>query len=337
MFIDTVELTLTAGKGGDGIVAWRREKYIPKGGPSGGNGGNGASIILKADTQLVSLESFRNSRLIKAENGAPGGSNNKTGKTGKELIVHVPVGTLIKDYETKEVLCDFTVPNQTYIICQGGHGGRGNFQFRTATNQAPLKHTRGWPGEIKKVELELKLLADVGLIGMPNAGKSTLLEAITDIPVKIAPYPFTTLKPNLGLIEFDDYSRLLLADIPGIIEAAHLNKGLGLSFLKHIERTSILLFVIDASLLEGRNPIDDFRTLQNELSSYDPTLLQKPFLVALNKIDEEGSLERIKEFEKDVSLPPNTLFFISALTGEGIPELLASVKTLAQKNGKKYS
>ncbi|MEI6242230.1 MAG: GTPase ObgE [Chlamydiota bacterium] len=336
MFIDQVKLTLTAGKGGDGIIAWRREKYIPKGGPSGGSGGKGGSIILKADPQVFSLESFRNSSIIKADNGAPGGSNNKTGRTGKDLIISVPVGTLVKDPSTQEVFFDFVSSDQTFTLCLGGVGGRGNYQFRTPTNQAPTKHTPGRFGETKKIELELKLLADVGLIGMPNAGKSTLIEAITDIPVKIAPYPFTTLKPNLGLIEFEDYSRILLADIPGIIEKAHLNKGLGLSFLRHIERTEVLLFVIDISPQEGRDPKEDFLTLQNEIASYDPALLQKPFLVALNKIDEMGAKERGEDFEKNISLPPKTLFTISALTGEGIDSLLLAIKEKSQKNGKKF-
>jgi GTPase len=328
MFIDSVTVTLTAGKGGNGVVAWRREKYIPKGGPAGGNGGKGGSIIFRADPQMLSLEAFRNRRLLKAENGGNGGSNQKQGHSGKDLILPIPCGTLVKDAETKEVLFDFTLTEQKLLICRGGRGGMGNVCFKSSTNQAPNTCTPGASGEIKELELELKLIADVGLIGMPNAGKSTLMAAITHLPVKIGAYPFTTLKPTLSYIQYEDYSRLLIADIPGIIEDAHLDKGLGLSFLRHIERTSALLFIIDISGGEGRDPVQDFIILQRELNAYDPSLLKKPFLIALNKIDAEGAQEHVHNFRLHVPFEPARIFEISALEEKGLDSLLQIMRKL---------
>ena len=254
MFIDRVTIELAAGKGGNGVVAWRREKYIPKGGPCGGNGGKGGSIILQADTQVFSLDWFRNRRILKAENGQAGGSNNRQGKNGKDLVLKVPCGTLVKDMTTGEILHDFTADKEEFVLCRGGKGGKGNDCFKSPTNQAPNYCTEGTEGGQVKVELELKLIADVGLVGFPNAGKSTLISALADVKVKIAPYPFTTLQPNLGFIQCEDYSRIYIADIPGIIEGAHQNRGLGFEFLRHIERTRLLLFVLDASGIDGRNP-----------------------------------------------------------------------------------
>lgn len=336
MFIDTALVTLSAGKGGDGVVAWRREKFIPKGGPAGGNGGRGGSIILKTDHQILSLDTFRHRRSIRADNGKPGGSGNCQGGSGKDLILKIPCGTLVKDKESHEVLCDFTKEGQEWRICEGGRGGKGNSCFKTSTNQAPLKCTPGTDGEKREVEFELKLIADVGLVGFPNAGKSTLLSQVTHVPVKIAPYPFTTLTPNLAYIQFDDFSRILFADIPGIIEDAHNDRGLGISFLKHIERTELLLFVLDASGFEGRHPIHDFKVLRDELQAYNPSLLKKPFLVALNKTDTEGAAELVEEFSRSFAFEKRHLFPISALTQEGLLPLLDAVKTLAQKTGKKF-
>lgn len=321
MFTDRVTISLAAGKGGNGVVAWRREKYIPKGGPCGGNGGKGGSLILQADTQIFSLEWFRNRRLLKAENGNPGGHNNCQGRNGKDLILKVPCGTLVKDANTGEILHDFKEDKEQWMVCKGGRGGRGNDSFKTPTNRAPNICTPGQEGETAEVELELKLIADVGLVGFPNAGKSTLISDLTKVNVKIAPYPFTTLQPNIGFIETDDYTRIFIADIPGIIENAHLNKGLGLEFLRHIERTKLLIIILDASGIDGRTPKDDYKVLLKELKAYSPELLERPYLVALNKIDTEESGDLIKAFKKGVKLPKGILFEISATRGDGIPAL----------------
>lgn len=336
MFIDTVTLTLSAGKGGNGIVAWRREKYIPKGGPAGGNGGKGGSILFKADAQLFSLDAYRNRALLRAENGLSGGGNLQQGRTGRDLVLKVPCGTLVKDAKTKETLFDFTEDGQEGLICQGGRGGKGNACFKSPTNQAPNTFTEGTYGETREVELELKLIADVGLIGIPNAGKSTLLSQMSQISVKTGAYPFTTLHPNLSYIQFEDYSRIFIADIPGIIENAHTNRGLGLSFLKHVERTSVLLYILDASGFEERSPLQDFETLRSELKAYREDLLEKPFLIALNKTDVEGAREVIAEFRAAYSFPESILFEISALTGEGLPALIEAMRTSAQAVSKHF-
>lgn len=328
MFVDSVKITLRAGKGGNGVVAWRREKYIPKGGPVGGNGGKGGSIVLKTDSHVLSLEGFRNRRLINAENGMPGGGNLQKGRNGKDMLLTVPCGTLVKDASTGEVLFDFTGLDQEFLICKGGKGGKGNHCFKSPTHQAPNVCTPGTDGEAREVELELKLIADVGLIGMPNAGKSTLMSKITHVPVKIGAYPFTTLYPNLSYVQYADFSRILVADIPGIIENAHLNKGLGLAFLKHIERSSVLLFVIDVSGFEGRDPLEDFQVLQNEIKAYHPEMLEKPSLVALNKIDQEGAEGHLKNFYQNYPFPKETLFPISAMNAEGIAPLLEALRSL---------
>jgi GTP-binding protein len=326
MFVDSVTLTITAGKGGNGVVAWRREKYVPKGGPAGGNGGKGGSILLRATTQETSLESFRNRRIIKGEHGGAGGSAHKQGKNGKELVLNIPCGTLVKDSETQEVLFDFTQEGQEWLICRGGKGGKGNAFFRSPTHQAPNICTEGTFGESREVELELKLIADVGLVGFPNAGKSTLMSRITHLPVKIGAYPFTTLFPNLSYITYKGASRILVADIPGIIENAHEDRGLGLAFLKHVERTSVLLYVIDISGFEERDPIQDFEILRNELKEYNEALLEKPYLVALNKIDMEGAEEQIKRFRKHFSEDPSLLFEISAMDEIGLQPLVEAMK-----------
>jgi GTPase len=326
MFTDRVILDLAAGKGGNGVVAWRREKYIPKGGPCGGNGGKGGTITLQADTQVYSLDWFRNRRILKAENGMAGASNNRQGRNGKDLILKVPCGTLVKDSVTGELLHDFTQDKDEFIICTGGKGGRGNDSFKTATNQAPNYCTEGKEGTAVKVELELKLIADVGLVGFPNAGKSTLISSLADVEVKIAPYPFTTLRPNLGFIQCEDFSRIYIADIPGIIEGAHRNKGLGFEFLRHIERTKLLLFILDASGIDGRNPSDDYKILRNELGTYNPEMLNRFYLVVLNKIDSEEASMHIEQFRENFPLESERLFEISAMRGDGLPALLQTIK-----------
>lgn len=326
MFTDRVQLDLFAGKGGNGVVAWRREKYIPKGGPCGGNGGRGGNVIIVADQQIPSLDWFRNRRLLKAENGVAGGGNRRQGRAGNHLTLKVPCGTLIKDSTTGEIIADLTEDKQECILCKGGKGGLGNDFFKTPTNRAPNYCTPGKPGENRSVELELKVIADVGLVGYPNAGKSTLISTLADIKVKAAPYPFTTLKPNLGFIQLPDLSRIFLADIPGIIEGAHLNKGLGFEFLRHIERTKLLLFLIDASGIDGRRPIDDLKVLRMELAKYKEELLERPYLVVLNKCDTEESKELVKEFRSLYTLDKEALFEISAVAYIGTDNLVEAIR-----------
>jgi GTP-binding protein len=321
MFVDTVVLSLSAGRGGNGVIAWRREKYIPKGGPAGGDGGNGGSITLKADPEIHSLEDYRNRRIIKAQNGMPGGANNCKGKNGQDLTLKIPMGTLVKDPKTGEILQDFVEAGQEWKICSGGRGGKGNTRFKSATHQAPFVCTEGTDGEETEIELELKLIADVGFVGMPNAGKSTLISELAHIQVKIAPYPFTTLRPNLGIVEFDDFKRILIADIPGIIENAHENKGLGFAFLRHIERTSALVFLIELAPFQKRDSFEEFLMLRRELEAYNPEMLEKPFLVALNKIDMEGARELADDFKARYPFDPSTLFEISALDGTNLDAL----------------
>ena len=322
MFVDRVIVQFFAGKGGNGVVAWTREKFIPKGGPCGGNGGKGGSIILEADTQIPSLDWFRHRRLIKAESGADGGGNCRQGKNGKDLILKVPCGTLLKDAQTGDIIHDFTVDGERVVICKGGRGGRGNESFKTPTNRAPNQFTEGTPGEVRQFELELKLIADVGLVGFPNAGKSTLISNLAGLRVKVAAYPFTTLQPNLGFIELEPYKRIYLADIPGIIAGASQNRGLGLEFLRHIERTKLLIFVLDASGIDGRTPTEDFQVLREEIEAYNPQLLVRPFIIALNKVDTEESKENIEKFYAHYPDLKSKSLEISAAGGQGLDDLL---------------
>ena len=325
MFVDSVIIQLSAGRGGNGVIAWRRAKYLPKGGPAGGDGGNGGSIILQADSEVFSLEHFRNRRIIKAKNGVQGGGKNCKGKNGEDLVLKIPMGTLVKDSITKEVLFDFTENGQQWKICAGGKGGKGNSRFKTATHQAPYVCTDGTSGQSCEVELELKLIADIGFVGMPNAGKSTLISRLAYIEVKIAPYPFTTLRPNLGIVHFPE-RRILIADIPGIIENAHKNKGLGFAFLRHIERTSALIFLIEMAPYQERDPYEEYLTLRRELEAYNPVMLEKPFLVVLNKIDQEGASELVSSFRSRYQ--GDNLFEISALEGIGVDALKESMRQL---------
>lgn len=325
MFTDKVKLELEAGKGGNGIISWRREKYIPKGGPNGGDGGKGGSVIIRADAQVYSLDWYRNRRSLKAENGEQGGTNLCHGKNGKDLLLTVPCGTLVKDLHTGEILRDFVKDGDEWVICRGGKGGYGNDHFKSPTHQAPYVCTPGKEGESAAVEFELKLIADVGLVGFPNAGKSSLIHALARVKVKIAAYPFTTLQPNLGFIELKDHSRIYIADIPGIIEGAHQNRGLGLEFLRHIERTKLLLFILDASGIDGRTPLDDYNVLKAEIKAYNPDLLKRPYIVALNKIDDDASHPLIAQFLSKTKVPKKRLFQISAITGEGLEALVTAI------------
>lgn len=321
MFVDQITLELRAGKGGNGVVAWRKEKYLPKGGPYGGNGGVGGSIVIESATHVYSFESYRNLRFLKAEDGQSGSSNNRSGRNGKDLVLTVPEGTLLRDVETREILHDFTQHGERLVVCRGGKGGKGNTFFKTSTNRAPTKATPGKPGEVRRVELELKLIADIGLVGFPNAGKSTLFNTLASAEVKVGAYPFTTLHPVLGLIPHQEMYRKpwILADIPGIIEGAHTNRGLGLDFLKHIERTRLLLFVIDVSCQERSSPEKDLRILLDELLHYRPDLVEKGRIIALNKIDELLPEERDSQLEKFQRVfPGETFVMLSGRSGEGV-------------------
>ncbi len=331
MFIDKVQLRLHAGKGGNGIVAWRRLRYLPKGGPAGGDGGKGGSIILEATKDLYSLESFRHSRIIQAEHGEDGGAKGHQGKKGETLILKLPVGTQVRDVSTGELIIDFTQHKQRLEICKGGIAGFGNVHFKSPTNRSPYECTSGELGTSIEVEFELKLIADVGFVGLPNAGKSTLFSALTPYLVKIADYPFTTLKPNLSFIEFEDYTRLFIADIPGIIEGAHQGRGLGLAFLKHIERSSLLVFVLDAApVVPERSPIEDYLLLQNELSLHDPALLEKPMFVILNKTDLPNAQEHITAFEKRFPKLQDRIFPLSAAHKEGLDGFIQALYRVCQ-------
>lgn len=319
MFVDYAVIEVQAGNGGSGAVTFRREKYVPKGGPSGGDGGNGGNIIIQADRNLHTLLDFRYKRKYKASNGENGGSSLKDGKNGQDVIIKVPVGTIIKDAETEEQLFDLNEESQKVILAKGGKGGRGNSKFATSTNQTPRFAEPGKPGEYKKVILELKLIADVGLVGFPNAGKSTLISKISSARPKIADYPFTTLEPNLGIVKYKDFQSFTVADIPGIIEGASEGKGLGHQFLRHIERTRIILFLIDITSEDYQN---DFNVLHNELKKYSPKLIQKKKIVALSKSDLADS-KKLKEAAstKFKGIKSKPVIF-SSVSGKGLNELL---------------
>jgi len=282
MFIDYAKIELQAGNGGNGIVSFHREKYIDKGGPSGGDGGKGGDIVFVTNSNLHTLQDIRYRRLYKAKNGQSGGSNKKTGKSGEDLIIEIPCGTVIKDQASNKVIIDMVEDNHSHIVCEGGVGGKGNHHFKSSTQQTPRFSQEGTQGNHLKVELELKVLADVGLVGLPNAGKSTLLSVMTTAKPKIADYPFTTLQPHLGIVKYGEYQSFVMADIPGLIEGASEGKGLGHQFLKHIERNKILLFLID--ILE-ENPQEIFDKLKKELETFNDTLMDKPTLVVRTKLD----------------------------------------------------
>lgn len=327
MFTDRVILQVFAGNGGAGAVAWCREKYRPDGGPYGGNGGTGGSIYIEVDESYFGLDHFRHQKIFRAQNGDPGGSNDRTGKNGEDLILKVPQGTLLKDSTTNKVIYDFTKHKESFCLCKGGVGGKGNSYFKSSINRSPAYATPGKEGESAVVELELKLIADIGLVGFPNAGKSTLLSLATTAKAKIGNYPFTTLTPNLGSVADEHHAgKIVIADIPGIIKDAHKNRGLGFAFLRHIERTSALLFILDASGFEGRNPEEDLQILMHELMAYDASLLNKPFFIALNKVDHPGSEEIVANFKKNYAYDLDNLFEISALTGQGVAFLIERLK-----------
>ena len=320
MFIDVAKIELKAGKGGDGSVAFRREKYEPSGGPAGGDGGDGGSIIIVGDKDIKTLMDYSYKSIYKAENGGDGRNKKQFGKKGEDLILKVPVGTLVKDYDTDTVIYDVKHDKEEFVICKGGKGGKGNVHFKSSIRQAPRFAEPGAKGEEKTIKLELKLLADVGLIGLPNVGKSTLLSIMSNARPKIANYHFRTLEPNLGVCKVGEKS-FVLADIPGLIEGASEGLGLGHDFLKHIERTKILVHVLDISGSEGRNPIEDFELINSELSSYNIKLNDKKMLVVLNKTD-LGAEDNIKEFREKYSDKVDEIVEISAATTENVDKLM---------------
>jgi len=323
VFIDEVIITVKAGDGGNGCLAFRREKFVPRGGPSGGDGGNGGDVILVASQHYNTLLHFRFNPEHKAERGRHGEGSNRKGREGASIDVATPVGTVVYDWKTGEVLHDFTTPGDRFVIGRGGGGGRGNARFATSTHQAPTEHEDGKPGEERKLRLELKLLADVGLVGFPNAGKSTLISRISAARPKIADYPFTTLEPHLGVVTTDDnnHRTFVVADIPGLIEGAHTGHGLGIQFLRHVERTRLLAHLVDVSETTGRDPVHDFEIVMSELASFSEDLARKPMIVVATKLDAAQDPERVASLEalaRERGLP---FFKISSATGEGLPAL----------------
>ena len=331
MFYDTARIYVKAGDGGDGVVSFRREKYVPEGGPNGGDGGRGGNIEFIVDEGLRTLVDFKYKRHYKAGRGQHGQGKNMHGKSGEDLILRVPPGTLIKDADTGELLADLTVPGQRIIAARGGRGGRGNARFLSNKQRAPRIAEKGEPGEERWLQLELKLLADVGLLGFPNAGKSTLISRISAAKPKIADYPFTTLSPNLGVVSVEEGKSFVVADIPGLIEGAHQGVGLGHDFLRHLERTRVLIHVIDLSSFE-QEPIDAFRIINRELELYSPELSKKPQVVAANKIDVPEAKERLASLIEALD-PDIPVFPISAVTGEGVTDLLYKVQAMLEEIG----
>ncbi len=317
-FIDEARIQIAAGNGGNGCISFRREKFVPKGGPDGGNGGRGGDIVVRADRQLNTLLDFRYHRHYHAERGEHGRGKNQEGRSGEDLVLRVPCGTVIRDAQTDEVVADLTRDGEEVIVAKGGKGGRGNSEFATATNQAPRHAEPGTPGVERELRFELKLLADVGLVGFPNAGKSTLISVISAAKPKIADYPFTTLTPNLGIVRYGEDQSFTVADIPGLIEGAHEGRGLGIQFLRHIERTRVLVFLIEST---SGDPKADYRTLLTELKSYKAVLGRKKKIVALTKTDiaTDGQLRAVRRLTFGRGVPAVA---ISAVAGDGVPDLL---------------
>lgn len=324
-FVDEAQIAVRGGHGGAGCVSFRREKYRPKGGPDGGNGGDGGNVVFRVDTGLSTLLDFKFQRRVEAENGEPGRGKDQHGKGGEDRIVYVPLGTVVRDLETGEVIADLDSADGQAVVARGGRGGRGNATYATSTNQSPRRSQPGTPGEARQLQLELHLMADVGLVGFPNVGKSTLIARVSAARPRIADYPFTTLAPNLGVVRWGDERSFVLADIPGLIEGAHIGHGLGLRFLRHVSRTRLLIHLLDAGGLSDRDPLGDFDVINRELRHFDPSLAAKPQVVAANKIDLLDSRARVKELihrfdERGIHLWP-----LSAATGEGVKELLLEV------------
>ncbi|NLG97578.1 MAG: GTPase ObgE [Chloroflexi bacterium] len=327
MFVDEVTIYVRSGKGGNGMVHFHREKYVSRGGPDGGDGGNGGDVYLEVKPTLNTLYSFRNTRRFIAEDGRNGGPDKMTGRNGKDLVIPVPPGTLVYSADTNELLGDLVEPGQRLLVAKGGRGGRGNQHFATASRQAPRIAEKGEPAEEKNLRLELKLIADVGLVGMPNAGKSSLLAAVSNAKPKIADYPFTTLEPNLGVVNLDLDTTIVLADIPGLVEGAHMGIGLGDAFLRHIQRTRVLIHLLDGL---AEDPIADFSQINSELALFDPELGRKPQVVAFNKMDMPEAQERWKSVQVELKKHGYQAFPISALTRDNLQPLLWKAYELLQ-------
>lgn len=324
LFVDQVSIYVKAGDGGNGIAAFRREKYVPKGGPAGGDGGNGADVIFRVDEGLNTLMDFRYNRHFKAERGENGMSKGKHGKNAPPLIIPVPPGTTVYDDDTGELIADLTQHGQEAVIAKGGVGGRGNIRFATSRNPAPNLAENGAPGEEKNIRLELKVIADVGLVGFPSVGKSTLLSVVSAARPKIADYHFTTLSPNLGVVDTEDGRSFVMADLPGLIEGAHEGVGLGHQFLRHVERTRLIVHVIDMASIEGRDPYDDYEKINEELKAYDEKLMEKPQIIVANKMDMPNAKKNLAHFQ--AKLPEDVeVFPISAITKEGLRQLLFAI------------
>ena len=340
MFVDEAKILVKAGNGGNGCVAFRREKYVPRGGPSGGDGGHGGSIYLEANPNDNTLLRYRYNREFKADRGRHGEGSNCTGHSGEDMILQVPIGTLAYDAQTGETIADLAVPGQRVLIAQGGRGGRGNQNFAKPWHQAPREHEDGFPGEERHLRLELKLLADVGLVGFPNAGKSTLISVISAARPKIANYPFTTLEPNLGVVNADGGTgghgtelgrTFVVADLPGLIEGAHLGAGLGIRFLRHVERTRLIVHLIDTSDANVDDPIHSFQVINGELEAFSPSLVEKPMIVVATKLDattDRTRLEELQDFCKQRNLEFHS---ISAVAGDGVKELVRSIADALDK------
>ena len=327
MFIDRAVIEVRSGKGGDGAIAFRREKYIPKGGPAGGNGGRGASVILRANSKINTLFNFRHSKCFIGQDGEKGGIKNQYGRHSDDIYIDVPVGTVVYEEKDHKFLGDLSKDGLTLKVAKGGRGGRGNTCFKSSTNRVPRIAENGEPGEQKRLILELKLLADVGLVGFPSVGKSTLLSVVSSAKPEIADYPFTTITPNLGVVTSKDGRSFVMADLPGIIEGAHIGKGLGLQFLRHIERCRIIVHVIDMGM-SGRDPYSDYKIIKDELNEYGFGLEKRPVIYVASKMDEEGAVDRLKTFEKKAKIK---CIPISALTEEGINELIYRCVDLLDK------
>lgn len=337
MFIDFAKAHLIAGNGGKGCVSFRREKYVALGGPNGGDGGKGGDVVFIADHNVNTLIDFKFHPFLKAQKGENGSGAGCTGKMGKNVKVRVPIGTVVKDALTGEQLHDFTKDGEKVVLARGGRGGLGNQHFATSVNQAPMKAQPGEPGEAREATLELKLMAEVGLVGFPNAGKSTLISVVSDAKPKIANYPFTTLEPILGVVKMPGGGghSLLMADIPGLIEGAHEDRGLGIQFLRHIERTKVLLFVLDMGGVDGRSPLSDYRILRKELAHYDPKLLEKKYFIAANKMDLPESKRWLKKFLTAFKKEASKVFPISGATHDGLQPLLRALnKATKEKKDK---
>jgi len=328
MFTDQVEIHVRSGKGGDGMVHFRREKYVPRGGPDGGDGGKGGDVVFEVKPTLNTLSSFRQNQKFKAEDGVKGGPSQMSGRYGNDLMIPVPPGTVIFDADTGELIGDLTEDGQRLMVCKGGRGGRGNQHFATSRNQAPRTAEKGEPYEEKRLRLELKLIADIGLIGVPNAGKSTLLTSLTNAKPKIAPYPFTTLEPNLGVAEIDADTTVVLADIPGLIEGASHGAGLGHDFLRHVQRTRVLIHLVDGL---SEDPIADYSQINTELSLFDPNLGKKPQIVALNKIDQPDVQAKLADLQKKFKKKKVEFMTISALARTNTRELLIKAYQILQE------